>query len=200
MRSMFDLICIGSSTGGPPVLETIVKALPAGLTIPVVIAQHMPRMFTASMAERLDGMGALPVRHAEDRMPIEAGTVYVASGDAHTSIEKRGPGRACLRVGPKPTDALYRPSVDVLFTTAADACGPRVLAVILTGMGHDGFEGGKHLHEVGGKIIAQSAESCVVYGMPKAITESGIASASLPPSDIAATLASLGSAPLRASA
>ena len=188
--SMFDLICIGSSTGGPPVLETLARALPPTLRTPVVIAQHMPAVFTASMAERLDGMCALPVRHVDDGMPVDRSTVYVAPGGRHTHIRRVGFRAWRFGVTDQPRDALYRPSVDALLGSAAETVGARTLAVILTGMGADGFEGAKRLHALGGHIIAQSAETCVVYGMPKAVTENGLAGASLDPPRIGAVLAS----------
>ena len=182
--SEFDLLCIASSTGGPPVLETIVASLPSDLAIPVVIAQHMPRIFTESMSRRLDEVCPLPVVHAEDRQQIEAGTVYIAPGGSHTHLERRG-SQLRLRIGPDPVDALYMPSADVLFETAAKAVGKRTLAVILTGIGSDGVIGAEKLHRCGAPIYAQEKRSCVVYGMPKAVTEAGFATASLTPDQIA---------------
>lgn len=189
--NMFDLICIGASTGGPPVLEALISSIPPGFNVPIVIAQHMPRLFTESMTKRLNGMCPLNVVHGADRMPLESGRVIIAPGGEHTHIEKKSFKRWAIRISEQPTTEVSRPSVDVLFSTAAKAIGRRTLAIILTGMGNDGYEGGKLLHDAGAPIIAQSEETCVVYGMPKKITENALAMASLSPQDIARTLQSL---------
>jgi two-component system chemotaxis response regulator CheB len=191
----FDVICIGSSTGGPPVLETIIRAVPATLRLPVVIAQHMPAVFTASMSERLHQISAIPVVHVADNMPLERGRVHICPGAKHTHIERIGLGRWKLRVNDEPASAPYRPSVDALFMSAASAMGSRVLGIVLTGMGNDGFEGGRLLHARGATLIAQNSDSCVVYGMPKGITENALVVASLTPDKIAQTIASLAESP-----
>lgn len=188
----FDAICIGSSTGGPPVLETILAQLPPALRPPIVIAQHMPAVFTASMAKRLDELCPLPVVHAEHNMPLAPGQVYVAPGGRHLHLRRLGPSRRQLSVEDEPRDALYRPSVDVLFSSAAETTGRRTLAIQLTGMGCDGLEGARRLHQRGATVLAQSEASCVVYGMPKGVTEEKIAAASLSPSGIVQALASIG--------
>jgi two-component system chemotaxis response regulator CheB len=189
--SQFDLVCIGSSTGGPPVLETILGALPATVRPPIVIAQHMPEIFTRSMAERLDNMCALGVVHVDERETIKSGYIYLARGGKHIHIHKLSSGRLEARIGTEPAEAVYRPSVDALFSSAAKATAARTLAVVLTGIGADGLKGGKELHSAGGTIIAQNQGSCVVYGMPKSVTEAGITTASLSPIDIGKSLATL---------
>ena len=187
----FDLLCIASSTGGPPVLETLAAALPADLNLPVVIAQHMPRMFTESMARRLDELCPLEVVHAQDRMPLKPGRVHVAPGGEHTRIDKLSLNHRQLRTGPEPVEALYMPSADVLYRSAAQLYGKRTLAIILTGIGHDGVEGAADLHRAGATILAQSRGSCVVYGMPRAVVEAGYATAVLNPDQIAQALQQL---------
>lgn len=187
----FDLLCIGSSTGGPPVLETLIRSVPQQMRLPIVIAQHMPRMFTESMAERLDGLCPLPVQLADDGMSLSRGHVYVAPGGQHTRVVKTGLAQWTLRVGDEPRQALYKPSVDVLIDSAAEAMGPRTLAIILTGMGNDGYQGARKLRARGGTVLAQDQGSCVVYGMPKAVTEQGIAAASLNPQQLASVIAHL---------
>jgi two-component system chemotaxis response regulator CheB len=187
----FDVICIGSSTGGPPVLETILTALPPTLSIPVVVAQHMPAIFTASLAERLGPMCNLRVLHVTDRMPLERKTIYICPGGKHTHLRKAGLARWEMVVNDEPVTALYRPSVDALLASAAQAMGARALGVVLTGMGNDGFEGGKQLHAKGGILLGQNEETCVVYGMPKALTENALVAASLPPEKIAKAIATL---------
>jgi len=190
----FDAIYIGSSTGGPPVLERILVDLPASLSVPVVVAQHMPEIFTKSMAERLDNICSLKVVHAENHMPIEPRTIYIAPGGHHVHINKRGLARWELLVNNQPTDAVYKPSVDALFHSAAKHTASRSLAIVLTGIGQDGLEGGRALHARNGTILAQNEETCVVYGMPKAVTENALVAASLTPEQIAASLLTLASA------
>ncbi len=189
--TQFDLICIGSSTGGPPVLETILAALPATTRPPIVVAQHMPEIFTRSMAERLDKMCALGVKHVEEREIVESGYIYLARGGKHMHIHKLSSGKLEARIGTEPADAVYRPSVDALFSSAAKATAARTIAVVLTGIGADGLKGGQELHKIGGTILAQNQETCVVYGMPKSVPEAGITAASLSPTDIGKALATL---------
>lgn len=187
----FDVICIGSSTGGPPVLETILAKLPQTLATPIVVAQHMPALFTRSMAERLNELCQLPVKHAEDGMPLEPRTIYIAPGAQHIHIHKLSLARWELRVNDEPKTAIYRPSVDALFESAAQAMQSRVLAIVLTGIGNDGLAGARELHSRGAVILAQSEETCVVYGMPKAVTQAALPIACLPPCDIAKAIATL---------
>ena len=189
--TQFDLVCIGSSTGGPPVLETILGALPGSTQPPIVIAQHMPELFTRSMTTRLNEMCALNVVHVENRETIESGNIYLARGGMHIQIHKTAAGKLEARMGPEPADAIYRPSVDALFASATEAVGSRALGVVLTGIGSDGLEGAKRMHQAGGKVMAQDKDSCVVYGMPKSVNEEGITMASLPPTDIAKSLSTL---------
>ncbi len=189
--TQFDLVCIGSSTGGPPVLETILGNLPATTQPPIVVAQHMPEIFTRSMADRLDKMCALTVKHVEERETLETGHIYLARGGQHLHLKKTGSGRLEARMGTEPADAIYRPSVDALFASASAATAARTLGIVLTGIGSDGLEGGKELHKVGGTILAQNQASCVVYGMPKSVDQAGITAASLSPTDIATSLCGL---------
>lgn len=186
----FEVILIGSSTGGPPVLEQILMALPADLPMPVVVAQHMPRMFTKSMSERLDEECALSVVHAEHEMPLLPGSVYITPGGMHSRLKPNPQGRATLIVSEEPKGALYKPSVDELLASGA-ALGPRALGIVLTGMGADGAIGAKAMHVNKGIVIAQDAESCVVYGMPRAVVEAGAASAQLTPAQICAAVRQL---------
>lgn len=191
------LIVIGSSTGGPPVLEHILTRLPADLPVPVVVAQHMPPLFTRSLAQRLDSLCAMTVVHGEDRQPLHAGTVYILPGGQHGRVLKAGSGLR-LEVNFEPAAALYKPSVNELFRSAGEAVGDRAAGVMLTGMGDDGAVGAEALHAAGGLIVAQSAETCVVYGMPKAVAERGLAAASCIPEAITSWICSL--APVRGAA
>lgn len=187
---VFDVILIGSSTGGPPVLEQILMALPADLPMPVVVAQHMPRMFTKSMSERLDEECALSVVHAEHEMPLLPGAVYITPGGMHSRVKANSTGRATLIISEEPRGALYKPSVDELFASGA-ALGAKALGIVLTGMGADGAIGAKAMHANRGMVIAQDAESCVVYGMPRAVVEAGAACAQLTPAQICAAVRQL---------
>lgn len=197
-RGQFDLVCIGSSTGGPPVLETLIAALPPAFDTPLVIAQHMPELFTRSMATRLDDMCSQRVLHAADGMPIERKSIYIAPGGSHTKIVKKSLAHHALAVGPEPTDAVYKPSVNALLSSASAATGSRTLAIVLTGIGDDGMLGAKELHAKGGVVLAQSEPTCVVYGMPKAVASANLAKACLTPAELGRTLASLAGTPAAA--
>ncbi|MEN0020207.1 MAG: chemotaxis-specific protein-glutamate methyltransferase CheB [Planctomycetota bacterium] len=168
------LVVVGSSTGGPPALEAFLHALGPATPFPVLIAQHMPRAFTESLAERLDAECPLPVLHADHRMPALPGRVYVAQGGRQMRVD-RGPGGA-LRIGvsDEKVDSLYKPSINYLFESAAAAVGAETLAVVLTGMGEDGAAGAQVIKQAGGAVLAQSESTCVVYGMPKAVVTAGM--------------------------
>ena len=195
--SDYDVMLIGSSTGGPPVLETIITSLPKSFPLPVVIAQHMPAMFTATMAERLDETSELNVLHGQPNLPVSKGHVYVAMGGQHTRLRRRAAGGYRLEVSPEPTNAPYRPSVNELFASGAETFGKRVLAIVLTGMGDDGLVGAQLLREKGATILAQDADSCVVYGMPKVVTQAGLVAANLNPSQFVQALKGLGTPSVR---
>ena len=187
----FDVVCIGSSTGGPPVLETILPSLPGTLRCPVVVAQHMPEVFTRSMSERLNDVCNLPVVHIESGMALESGTIYLAPGGHNTHLRKVRLAKYELIVNDEPAGTLYKPSVDALLGSAAKATASRTLGIVLTGIGEDGLQGARMLKEVGGTLLAQNQETCVVYGMPKAVTQAGIIDASLSPTQIASALQTL---------
>ena len=187
----FDLIVIGASTGGPAALETILTALPSPFPLPIVIAQHMPGLFTKSMADRLARTCRIPVHHVDRHLELARGHIYLAEGGRHIKV-RRGLGRQLtVETDDTPSDAQYRPSVDELFTTTAEAVGARALGIVLTGMGQDGLVGARSLRCAGATMIAQRAESCVVYGMPKAVVEAGLTLAALSPPEIATTLSLL---------
>lgn len=188
--SDFELCVIASSTGGPPVLETILTELPRTLSVPVVIAQHMPALFTKSLAERLAGECAIKVVHGEAGMTLEAGTAYVLPGGEHGRVHKAA-GRYRLEVSSDPAAALYKPSANELFASASKASPRRVLAIVLTGMGDDGCEGAKALKSGGATVLAQDAATSVVYGMPRAVVNAGVADGALPPEQLARLLAGL---------
>ena len=179
-----DLVVIGVSTGGPPVVQKILSALPADLPACILIAQNMPAAFTNPFAKRLDSVCQIGVTEAQDGDKFKTGHAYVCPGGKHLGIRMRGPLPEIF-VAEEPRDALYKPSANVLFETAGKAMGRRTLGVILTGMGSDGCEGSKVLKEKGGCLIAQNEASCVVYGMPKAIVDNKLANLILDVDDIA---------------
>lgn len=165
------VVAIGVSTGGPEALTRLIPRLPRDLGVPVVLVQHMPPVFTKSLAESLAKKSALKVVEADDNQEIKAGTVYIAPGGRHMTIkESEGCVRAVMNTDPPENSC--RPSVDVLFRSVAAVYGGKgVLSVILTGMGSDGMEGVKKLKAGKCFSLTQSESSCVVYGMPRAVDE-----------------------------
>ncbi len=158
-------IVLGSSTGGTQAIEAVLQALPADAP-GIAIVQHMPEKFTAMYAERLDGVCAMRVREARDGDRLERGLVLIAPGGRHMQLRKAG-GQYFAVVLDGPPVNRHKPSVDVLFRSAADCAGADALAIILTGMGDDGARGMKLLHDKGARTVAQDEASCVVFGMPK---------------------------------
>jgi two-component system chemotaxis response regulator CheB len=184
---LYDAIVIGTSTGGPQALRSVIPLFSTALDVPVLVVQHIPAQFTASLAERLNGMSWMRVVEAADGMGIEPGHVYLAPGGRHLGVERREGGMVCV-LNDSPRRRGCRPSVDHLLETAAQAYEGRVLAAVLTGMGCDGLEGCRALKQVGGGVMAQSADTCVVYGMPKAVIEAGLADETVPLDQVAARL------------
>ncbi len=184
-------VVIGSSTGGPPVVETLVCALPERCAFPVLVAQHMPALFSRSLAARLDAMASVEVRIAEHGGVLQPGVVYIGEGGNHLRLRQAGSSMR-LEVSPRPEDAIYKPSVDELFTSAATSFGERVLGFMLTGMGHDGAEGSRLIQAAGGKVLTQEASSCVVYGMPRAVVDAGLSSGAGTPRELASVLTTIG--------
>lgn len=186
--SDYQLMLIGSSTGGPPVLETIITQLPADLSMPVVVAQHMPVLFTKSLSQRLDEVSRVTVVHAEAGTPLYPGVVYICPGGQHTHVSRSAGGKFSLKFSEEPKSELYRPSVNVLFGTAAECADGRVLAAVLTGMGEDGARGAAALRAKNATILAQEQSTCVVYGMPRAVVERNLVDAVGSPDDLALML------------
>jgi len=186
-------VAIGSSTGGPPVVETIVCALSAGFPVPVLIAQHMPSLFTKSLAKRLNAVAKVEVKMAEHGEEICSGTVYIGEGGKHLRVRRSG-SLMRLEISPTPKDAPYKPSVNELFSSVSKHFGADALGVMLTGMGEDGVVGGKSLVDKGGRIITQKASTCVVYGMPRAIVDAELSCGAASPELIANILKDIGDA------
>ena len=166
-------VVLGSSTGGTQAIESMLLQLP-GDAPGIAIVQHMPEKFTAMYAQRLNGLCAMNVREAKDGDRLERGVVLIAPGGRHMQLKKNG-GQYYVSVADGPPVNRHKPSVDVLFRSAAECAGRDALAIILTGMGDDGARGMKAMHDRGARTIAQDEQSCVVFGMPKeAIATGGV--------------------------
>jgi two-component system chemotaxis response regulator CheB len=179
-------VLIGSSTGGTQAIESVLMALPAD-TPGIAIVQHMPEKFTAMYAQRLDGTCAMNVREARDGDRMERGVVLIAPGGRHMQLRKAG-GQYFAVVADGPPVNRHKPSVDVLFRSAAECAGADALAIILTGMGDDGARGMKLLHERGARTIAQNEETCVVFGMPKEAIQMGAVDEVMPITQVARSI------------
>ena len=182
-----DVVVIGVSTGGPNALAEVLPALPGDLPVPVLIVQHMPPLFTRSLAERLDKASALEVREAADGDVPRPGTAWIAPGGLHLDVARVG-GIPRLRTHEGPPEHNCRPAVDVLFRSVAEAYGSHVLAVVLTGMGQDGLLGAQRVASGGGQVIAQDEATSVVWGMPGAVVTAELAEAVLPLDRVAAEI------------
>ncbi|MBR2774234.1 MAG: chemotaxis response regulator protein-glutamate methylesterase [Selenomonadaceae bacterium] len=167
------LVVIGTSTGGPQALQTVITRLPKNLPCGVVVVQHMPAGFTKSLAERLNSISEIAVKEAEHDEIIRPGQVYIAPGDYHLRIAPAG-GERRIVLSQEPRVGNLRPTVNYMFDSAAQF-GRDLVSVIMTGMGSDGCEGMKKVKATGGYSIAQDEDSCVVYGMPKAVVDAGLA-------------------------
>jgi two-component system chemotaxis response regulator CheB len=185
-----EAVVIGSSTGGPNALAEVISRLPANLRVPVLVAQHMPPVYTTYLAQRLDSLSALTVREAIDGEPVQAGIVYIAPGDHHLELRPTASG-ATVRLTQTPPVNHCRPAVDVLFRSAAAAWGRHTLAIVLTGMGHDGRDGAAELRGLGSQVLVQDEASSVVWGMPGSVYEAGLADEVLPIDKIAAAIVRL---------
>jgi two-component system, chemotaxis family, protein-glutamate methylesterase/glutaminase len=180
-------VVLGSSTGGPEALSKLVTALVAPPSVPVLVVQHMPPVFTRQLAARLDRLGPARVVEATDGAVLEAGTVYIAPGDRHLEVERfAGALRASLTDGPAVN--FCRPSVDVLFRSAVHACAGELLGVVLTGMGADGRTGCHDLVDVGGTVVVQDEPTSVVWGMPGAVAMAGLAHRVIPIAEVGPTI------------
>jgi two-component system chemotaxis response regulator CheB len=182
------LVIVGVSTGGPSTLEEVLPQLPADFPWPVLVVQHMPASFTKSFADRLNQSCELLVLEAASPMPVETGNIYIAKGGADMVVTLRG-GKLTVLPKPEASEFLWHPSVELLGRSVLEHCDPaRVIAVMLTGMGYDGADAFAEIKQRGGRTIAESESSCVVYGMPKELIERGGASVVLPASKVAAQI------------
>ena len=178
-RTAVDVVVIGISTGGPQALKSLVPLLPADFPVPVAIVLHMPVGYTEMYAKRLDEASALSVAEARDGDVVQPGRVLIAPAGRHLTFAKQADRQIVAHLEVRPLDTPHRPSVDVLFHSAADVYGGRVLGVVMTGMGADGREGAAWIKAAGGRVITESEDSCVVYGMPRSVVEAGLSDASV---------------------
>jgi two-component system chemotaxis response regulator CheB len=184
------LLALGSSTGGPQALFTLVQGLGKTLNVPVVLTQHMPPTFTPILAEHISKVGGMPCAEAKDGEVLLAGRIYLAPGDRHLLVEMAR-GSLHVRVNSDPPENFCRPSVDPMLRSAATACEGRVLVAMLTGMGQDGLAGTRRVVEAGGGAVAQDEATSVVWGMPGAVAQAGLCHAVLPLPRIAPKLLEL---------
>jgi len=183
----YKMLLIGTSTGGPAALPQILRQLPADFPLPIILLQHMPGSFTPPFAHRLDSLCNINVRHAEGRDALLPGTAVLAPGGSQLLIERLG-NSYFARVEAATKGQTYKPCVDITFSSAAQVVAGKVLAIVLTGMGADGREGARKLKQCGSTIWAQDEASCVVAGMPAAVTEAGLADKILSLEDIGTAL------------
>lgn len=188
VRSPYDLVVIGASTGGPRALMEVIGTLPADFGAAVIAAQHMPAGFTRTLAERIDRRSALSVTEAADGSAVMPGQVLIAPGGSQIQLSRDG-GQLRTRISETTGRLLHRPSVDLLFRSAAEMVGSRTIGVVLTGMGDDGALGLQALRDAGARTIAESEETAVIYGMPRAAAPA--AERVLPLGEISRALASL---------
>lgn len=181
-----ELVAIGSSTGGPPALQHIFQTLPR-LSLPFVIAQHMPPAFTGLFAERVNRLTEFDVKEAEDGEALKSGSVYVAPGGKQMEVRRTGDDLH-VRVTDAGAGDLHAPSVDRLFDSASTACGERLLTIVLTGMGNDGARSIPVVRKRGGKTIAESAETAIIFGMPREAIRTGAIEQVLPLGEIPAAI------------
>lgn len=186
----YDLIVLGLSTGGPRALEAIVRSLPSDLPIPLAAVVHMPVGYTGFFAQRLNRLGFMEVVEAEDGVPLVGGRLVLGKAGTRFRVA-RGSSGLLARVDQPLPGTLHRPSVDDLFKSAAMVLEERVAAFVLTGMGEDGKEGAAWIASQGGRVVAEAEESCVVFGMPRAVIEAGLADHVVPLEQIPGALVSL---------
>lgn len=188
----FKVVAIGSSSGGPAALKTLLSSLPDDFSAPILIAQHMPKPFTNHFAERLNKYTKLTAHEAKDGDVVEAGKVFIAPGDKHMLVQRSCiTGKVTIRLTDEPRDAICKPSIDLLFHSVANTFGDRCIGVLLSGMGKDGVSGMLAIKRRGGKCIVQDEASCIIFGMPKAAIEAGAVDEVVPIEQMGEYLSSL---------
>lgn len=186
----YDVVAIGASTGGIHALGQFLRALPASFRLPILITQHLPTSFMPYFAAQLAVLAGRPCEVATDRMRIRPGRIIIAPGDAHLRCVSLGEGQAAVRLSHDGAASGCLPSVDPMFSSLAEVYNSRLLAVVLSGMGRDGADGARRVHEAGGCVVVQDQASSVIWGMPGAVAAQGIADSVLPPDAIGRLAAS----------
>ncbi len=184
----FPLVVIGASTGGPNLLLSIVRDLPASFPGALLIVQHMPKFFTKVFAENLQAVAAFPICEAGDGLALEPGVGFVVPGDQHAVIIRDEGGCSRIRFVSDSVEYPYRPSLDCTMTSAAEQFGHNLVGLVLTGMGNDGLMGSHKIKERGGTVLVQDEATSLIYGMPRAVAEAGLADVVVPDVQIAAAL------------
>jgi two-component system chemotaxis response regulator CheB len=183
-----DIVVIGTSTGGPQALKGVLPLLPADFPVPVAMVLHMPVGYTEMYAQKLNEMSPMTVIEAKGGETVTAGTAFLAPAGRHLTFIQDAAGVVRTRLVSHPLDTPHRPSVDVLFQSAAEVFGARVLGVVMTGMGSDGREGAAWIKAKGGRIITEAEETCVVYGMPRSVVEAGLSDKAVPLDELARSI------------
>lgn len=178
-KGQVDVIVIGISTGGPQGLKLMIPRLPVDLPVPMAVVLHMPIGYTGMYAEKLNEVCELTVKEAAEGDQLIPGVVLIAPAGRHLQFRRVG-DRVVAHLDLRPLDTPHRPSVDVLFQSAAETFGARTLAIVMTGMGSDGRQGAAWVKAQGGQVLTEAEESCVVYGMPRSVVEAGLSDASVP--------------------
>lgn len=173
-RNRIKIIAIGSSTGGPGALQVLLTEIPEDIPASIMIAQHMPQGFTKTFANRLNNISKIKVKEAENNDSLENGTAYIAPGNTQMSLKKEG-SKLRISITDEPRNTLYRPSINFMISSIANIYGNLSIGVILTGMGNDGLEGIREIKKKKGYAFAQDEKSSIIYGMPKAIVDAGLA-------------------------
>ena len=177
---LIDIVVLGISTGGPQALKYLIPQLPADLPVPVVMVMHMPVGYTELYAQRLNEISKLDVSEAREGDVVKAGRVLLAPAGRHLTFRRNAEGQITVHLDARPFDTPHRPSVDVLFQSAAEMFRDRALGVVMTGMGADGKQGAAWIKSQGGLIYTEDEKSCVVYGMPCAVIEAGLSDKTVP--------------------
>lgn len=175
-----DVVVLGISTGGPQALKYLIPQLPADFPVPFVMVMHMPVGYTELYAQRLDEISQLKVTEAREGDEVKPGLVLLAPAGRHLTLLRQADGAVATHLDARPFDSAHRPSVDVLFQSAANLFGSRTLGVIMTGMGSDGKQGAAWIKSQGGLIFTEAEESCIVYGMPLSVVDGGLSDKIVP--------------------
>jgi two-component system chemotaxis response regulator CheB len=175
-----DIVVLGISTGGPQALRFLIPQLPADFPVPLVMVLHIPVGYTALFAEKLNEISRLPVKEAYEGCPVLPGQALLAQAGRHLSFRRKPSGEVVVQLSSQPSNKPHRPSVDVLFQSAAEIYGDRVMGVVMTGMGDDGKLGSASIKARGGTILTEAEKSCVIYGMPRSVVEAGLSDGEIP--------------------